>query len=110
MAKTQHVITEAKLDTPPGYIADPQWYDEYDKLKIEPPKLVIDLAQLMGDRFAVHSDVYLFLTEHGLDDAHAHEMADRLIHALPLLHPATLGVVVQPAGPGHWQIVAERGQ
>jgi hypothetical protein len=112
MAKSQHVISEAKLDTPPGYIADPQWYDEYETLKIEPPKLVIDLARLMGDRFTVHSDVYLFLTEHGLDDQHALAMANKLLRTidLDLLHPATLGVVVQPAGAGHWQIVAERGQ
>jgi len=107
---SKHVISEAKLDTPPGYVADPNWYAEYENLNIEPPKLVVDLRHLIEDRFTVHSDVYLFLTEHGLDDEHATAMADKLLRAIDLLHPATLGIVVQPAGPGHWQIVAERGQ
>jgi hypothetical protein len=111
MTKTKDVIAEAKLDTPPGYVADPNWYAEYEKLDIEPPKLVIDLAALTTEPAdELHERVFNFLYEHGLDDTHARTMANRLIERRYSLHPSTLGVIVQPAGAGHWQIVAERGQ
>ena len=105
------IISEAKLDTPPGYIADPQWYAEYEKLDIEPPKLVIDLKALTTESADdLFERVATFLIEHGLDKEHARTMAERLIERRYTLHPSSLGVVVQPAGAGHWQIVAERGQ
>lgn len=105
------IISEAKLDTPPGYIASAQWYDEYDKLNIDPPKLVIDVKSLLTDPADdLFGAVYAFLTEHGLDEKHAQAMADKLIERRHYLHPSTLGVIVQPVASGHWQIIAERGQ
>jgi hypothetical protein len=86
------------------------WYGDEDVISPPEPKLVIDLGQLFSDAHALHDTVFQFLTEHGLDAERASLMARRLIVALPTLHPATLGVVVQSTGAGHWQIVAERGQ
>lgn len=86
------------------------WYGGEDTIAPPEPELVIDLGRLLGDRDELREDVFAFLREHGLDVKRSTDMADRLITALPMLHPATLGVIVCSLGAGHWQIVAERGQ
>jgi hypothetical protein len=107
MTTTQTLISEFQGADP---VAVSTWYGGEDTISPPAPELVIDLARLMSKPFEVHGDVYLFLIDHGVADEAAREMANKLILALPHLHPATLGVIVKSLGAGHWQILAERGQ
>jgi hypothetical protein len=104
----EHTLFE--LTDVPGDIAA-QWYSEDETLQPQRCEMVIDLSALTSpDTRYLHGIVWEFLFAHGLDAEHSTDMADKLIAALPTLHPATLGVVVRSLPHGHWQIVAERGQ